>query len=191
MPDTKFLLLVGPSGAGKTTLIRALRGISDKYIYISPYTNRPLRKGETDKISVSDAEIDRMIAEGSLLVVNEKFHFRYATPRGAIFDAFAGHNYPLLDWPVDRLHIMQREFSGRLYVVYVVPPSIAELELRLAKDGRDPDGTRLAEAKAELKSYYAGKLSSLFDLEIVSDGDIEKLATKIHMSYLASVDRQG
>lgn len=187
MPETKFLLLLGPSGVGKSTIIWALREMDDRYVYISPYTNRPLREGETDKVNVSDADMDRMMAAGELLVVNEKFNWRYATPRGTILDAFAVHNYPLLDWPVDRISIMREAFGDRLYVVYVAPPSIEELEARLGNDSRDSDGTRLRAAEAELKSYYAGEFSPFCDLEVVSDGDIKELARKIHAAYLGSL----
>jgi guanylate kinase len=185
--ETKFLLLLGPSGVGKSTIIWALREMDDRYVYISPYTNRPLREGEADKVNISDAEMDRIMAAGELLVVNEKFNWRYATPRGTILDAFAAHNYPLLDWPVDRLGIMQEAFGDRLCVVYVAPPSIAELEVRLGNDGRDSDGTRLRAAEAELESYYVGEFSPFCDLEVVSDGDIKELAVKIHAAYLGSL----
>jgi guanylate kinase len=185
--ETKFLLLLGPSGVGKSTIIWALREMSDRYVYISPYTNRPLREGETDKVSISDADMDRMIAAGKLLVVNEKFNWRYATPRSTILDAFAAHNYPLLDWPVDRLGVMQEAFGDRLYVVYVAPPSIAELEARLANDNRDSGGTRLRAAEAELESYHAGEFSSFCDFEVVSDGDVNQLAVQIHTAYLGSL----
>lgn len=82
---------------------------------------------------------------------------------------------------------MQEAFKDRLYVVYVAPPSIAELEARLAKDSRNSDGTRLWAAEVELESYYAGKFSSFCDLEVVSDGEVTELATRIHTAYLGSL----
>jgi guanylate kinase len=184
--ETKFLLLLGPSGAGKSTIMWALQEMDNRYVYISPYTNRPLREGETDKIHISDAEMDHMTKAGEFLVINEKFNWRYATPRSTILDAFAAHNYPLLDWPVDRLDIMQEAFGDRLYVVYIAPPSITELGARLANDNRDSDGARLRAAMAELKSYHAGEFSSFYDLEVVSDGKVEELAARIHTAYLGS-----
>lgn len=187
MSETKFLLLLGPSGVGKSTIIWALREICDRYVYVSPYTNRPLREGETDKINISDAEMDRLMKAGELLVVNEKFGWRYATPRGTILDAFAVNNYPLLDWPVDRLAVMKEAFEDRLFVVFVAPPSIQELEARLAIDGRDSDGLRLRAARTELESYYAGDYSSFCDIEVVSDDDVKELARQIHSAYLGSL----
>lgn len=187
MSRTKFLLLLGPSGVGKSSIIWALRERDNRYVYISPYTNRPLREGETDKISISDADMDRMAAENEFLVVNEVFNWRYATPRGTILDAFAAHNYPLLDWPVDRLNIMREAFGDRLFVVYVAPPSLEELAARLGNDNRDVNGTRLRAAETELASYHAGEFAAFCDFEVVSDGEIADLAASIHAAYIGSL----
>ncbi|MBU4010588.1 MAG: guanylate kinase, partial [Proteobacteria bacterium] len=61
---SKFLLLLGVSGVGKSTLIRELKRLDERFIYISPYMTRPLREGESDKIEVSNEEMDLMISKG-------------------------------------------------------------------------------------------------------------------------------
>lgn len=185
---TKFLLLLGPSGVGKSRIIWALKELDPRYCYISPYTNRRLREGETDKVYVSDVEMDRMATDGEFLVINEKFDFRYATPRGPIISAFEDGRFPLLDWPVDRFGIMQDAFPDRLYVAYVRPPSLEVLADRLRADGRDPEGVRLREAATELGREYSGEYAGLCDLVVVNnDGAVAEVARTVHENYVRSL----
>jgi len=67
---TKFLLLLGVSGVGKSTIIEALRKIDNRFVYISPYITRMLRDGEKDKIFVADSAMDETNKRGEFLVVN-------------------------------------------------------------------------------------------------------------------------
>lgn len=185
---TKFLLLLGPSGVGKSRIIWALKELDRRYCYISPYTNRRLREGETDKVYVGDAEMDRMAAAGEFLVINEKFGYRYATPRSPILAAFADGRFPLLDWPVDRFGIMRDGFPNRLYAAYVRPPSLEVLADRLRADGRDPEGVRLREAATELERERSGEYASFCDLVVVNrDGAVAKVARTVHENYLRSL----
>lgn len=185
---SKFLLLLGPSGVGKSTIIGALRIMSPKFVYISPYTTRPLRDGETDKVSVTNDEMDGMDANDELVTVNTLFGgIRYGTPRAPIVSALQVGNYPVLDWPVHRLEIMKGTFPDQLFVVYVAPPSIAVLQDRISRDGRDPDGSRFQAAKQELGIYWAGGYSNVIDAEVTSeDGNIDTIAQRILNRYLAS-----
>lgn len=83
---------------------------------------------------------------------------------------------------------MTRVFSGRLFTVYVSPASIHVLYQRLAKDGRDTDGTRLASAEQELKKYWSLEYEGLYDLEVVSeDNKISEITTIIYNGYLKSI----
>lgn len=182
----KFLLLLGPSGCGKSTIIRKLREMDTRYTYISPYITRPLREGEADKVSISDAEMDGMRARGELLVINTIYGIRYATPRTPITSAFASRRFPVLDWPVHRLSIMSDAFGyDQIYVVYVAPPSLDELHRRLQLDGRDADGKRFEAGRQEWFQYEAGEFDDLINLRVTSEANrIEALATTIHANYL-------
>jgi len=190
MLTTKFLLLLGPSGVGKSHLMRALQELDSRYTYISPCTNRRLRDGETDKVHVSDSVMDRMAEAGEFLVINEKFGYRYATPRQPIGDAFAAHRFPLLDWPISRIDIMQQAFAGRLYVTYVLPPSLEVLAERLRSDARDPDGLRYREAVSEIERQQAGDYDALYDLAVVNhDNEAPAVAATIHTAYFINALR--
>ena len=183
----KFLLLLGVSGVGKTSIIKELLKLDDRFVYISPWITRPLRDGETDKVSVKEEDLQRYLAEGKILAVNDIYGIRYGTPKQPIKDAFEQGNFPLLDWPIKRLEVMEREFGDRLYRVYIEPPSITELKRRLGQDERDEGGHRLLAAISELERAWAGDLADKYDMRVVSDGDISQIARQIYERYLASI----
>lgn len=185
---SKFLLLLGPSGVGKSRVIGTLRRMSSKFVYISPYMTRPLRCGEIDKISITRVQMEQMEQNGEFVTVNTLFGgIRYGTPRDPIINALNAGNYPVLDWPVHRLTIMRLAFPGQLFTVYVAPPSLDVLRDRILKDGRDSDGSRFEAAQVELKEYWSGVYSNEFDLEVTSiDGNTEEVASIIFNCYLTS-----
>lgn len=185
---SKFLLLLGPSGVGKSAIIDELSKLDKRFIYISPYMTRPLRPGEKNKVAVSNEQMDEMWRRGELLVINELYGgIRYGTPRLPIVEALATGNFPVLDWPINRLEVMTQAFPYQLFVVYVSPPSIDVLRQRLAKDGRDADGMRLANATEELQQFWSSKYVGAYDYEIVSEDDrVVEIAEAIYSNYLKS-----
>ena len=184
---SKFILLLGPSGVGKSSIIQELKRMDSRFTYISPYITRSLRKEEKDKISISDLEMDEMRKRKELLVINSLYGVRYATPRIPIMEALAKGSFPILDWPIERIKIMSEAFLGQLYSVYIAPPSVKILAQRLEKDGRDTDGSRFKSALKELEIYWSGGYSGLYDFSIVSeDGKIVNIAHLIYQSYLKS-----
>jgi guanylate kinase len=189
---SKFLLLLGPSGVGKSTIIQDLIRMDDRFIYISPYMTRPLRSGETDKVSISESQMDEMDRCGEFLTINQFYGgIRYATPRTPIVESLAAGKFPLLDWPVSRINIMTREFPNRLYVVYVLPPSIEVLRRRLGGDNRDADGSRLKSALKELEAFHSSEYLGVYDFEIISeDGQTPKIAQAIYFKYLKSLQQK-
>lgn len=183
--NAKFLLLLGVSGVGKTSIIKELLKLDNRFVYISPFVTRPLRDGETDKISVTNEELEKQVNAGEILAVNDIYGIRYGTPRSPIKDAFGSGMFPLLDWPVKRLNIMEEEFGDRLFRVYIEPPSITELKTRLGQDSRDESGHRLRAAISELEMFWSGDLTGKYDIRIVADGNLPTIAKYIYAAYTA------
>jgi guanylate kinase len=187
---SKLLLLLGPSGVGKSTIIDELLRLNDKFIYISPFTTRPLRMGERNKISITNEEMDKMWWQGKFLIINKLYNIRYATPKLPIVQALANNAFPILDWPANHINILSQIFPKQLYKVYILPPSIKVLRQRLSKDGRDPNGYRLRSARQELKKYSVSKHSGTYDLEIISkEGQVPRIAQEIYTQYLKVLNR--
>lgn len=185
----KLLLLLGVSGVGKSSIIRCLKELDPRFVYISPYTTRPLRDGEKDKITVSDAEMDCMLRRGAFLTVNTIFGMRYGTPREPILRAFENGQFPLLDWPISKVEVMQHFFPSQLYCVYVAPPSIEELGRRLTMDQRDTNGTRLKAACEELANYNLSGGLGAIDLEVISFlNELMETAVIIYTNYINTID---
>lgn len=183
---SKFLLLLGVSGVGKSCIIEELIRIDGRFTYISPYVTRPLRDGEKNKIHISDKEMSERCGRGEFLVVNELYGIRYATPRVPIVQALAENQFPVLDWPISRMEVMVQAFPNQLYAVYILPPSIEVLQQRLAKDGRDTDGHRLRSAIAELETYSSSAYK-LCDFEIVAEENKKsEVAQAIYEKYQKS-----
>jgi guanylate kinase len=182
---SKFLLLLGPSGVGKSSIIEELIRLDGRFVYISPFITRPLRKGEKNKISVSGNKIDEMWERGELLVINELYGVRYATPRQPIEQALKEGNFPVLDWPISEVGVMTGAFPGQLYVVYISPPSVEVLQQRLARDNRDTDGHRLRSARKELEALESFRHSGIYNFEIVSEENrVHEVAQMIYTNYL-------
>jgi len=176
-----FLLLLGPSGAGKSTLIQHLKEIDPRFVYISPYTTRELRVGETDKVHVSFEAMKELEEEGNLLTVNAIYGIYYATPKNSIDQALEKGDIPILDWPIDKLDTMKKNYSSNLLTVYVEPESLESLQKHLSLDGRDKEGQRFSAGKNELEKYYQGEYDSLINYKVINiDGQAENVAAFIY-----------
>ena len=185
---SKFLLVLGPSGVGKSTIINQLKILDDRFEYISPLTTRDLREGEDDKIHVSEDTMDQLEAQGSLLTKNYIYGIYYGTPKKTICDALDNEFFPVLDWPVSKIDIMKSHFKDRLLCVYIFPPNIESLADRLAVDGRDENGLRFQSGVSELSEFEKGNFDNIIDLKIESTkNDSKTIAKQIYSWYLKNI----
>lgn len=182
--SSKFLLMLGVSGVGKSVIMQELRRLDSRFVYISPFMTRELRAGETDKTPITGAELDEKEQRGEILATNNLYGIRYATPKGAIEAAIREGKFPLLDWPITHLDVMKQAFAGKLFTVYVEPSDLDMLQLHLA-DGRDPDQKRFDAGVAELSVLKTGTYDSLINYRTVSrEGDVATVADEIYSKYL-------
>jgi guanylate kinase len=154
-----MLVLSSPSGAGKTTLSRMLL---DRYstieLSISVTTRKP-RPGEVegrDYRFIDERSFDAMVARGDLLEWAEVFGSRYGTPRAPVERALAMGRDVLFD--IDWQGTQQLREKGRddLVSVFVLPPTIPDLEARLrtrAQDADDVIRARMAKAANEMSHW--------------------------------------
>jgi guanylate kinase len=164
-----MLVLSSPSGAGKTTLSRMLLK-ADRNIELSvSVTTRPKRKGEKhgkDYHFIDRARFDAMVNNGQLLEWAEVFGYFYGTPRLPVQRALRAGRDVLFDIDWQGTQQLSEKARGDMASIFVLPPSIAELERRLhtrALDDEDVIRRRMAKASGEL-SHWAE-----YDYVIIND----------------------
>ena len=150
-----LFVVVAPSGAGKTSLVKELLAREPGIRLSISYTTRPPREGEAhgrEYHFVSRAEFERMIASGDFLEHANVYGNYYGTSRRWIETELAGDHDVLLeiDWQGAR---QVRALFPRMVGIFILPPSLSELKRRLESRGKDaPEviARRLAGAREEV-----------------------------------------
>lgn len=169
----RLIVVAAPSGAGKTSLTQALiQRLSATGIpaaFSVSYTTRKSRPGETDGVHyhfVDEAVFEGMIQRGEFLEHAHVFGRRYGTGRAVTEKLLAqGHTLFLdIDWQGARQ--VRQQLPDRSLLLFILPPSLEELERRLRARGQDDEATiqRRMQAAAEEMSHAAE-----FDHALVND----------------------
>lgn len=169
-----LLILSSPSGAGKSTLARRLMEWDPTMRFSVSATTRAPRPGEVDGREYffrSRAEFEAMVAAGEMLEHAEVFGNFYGSPKGPVQAAMAEGRDTLFDIDWQGGQQIRNSALGRDVVsVFVLPPSIAELDRRLRGRAQDSDEViagRMAKSQAEI-SHWAE-----YDYVLVND-DLDK-----------------
>jgi guanylate kinase len=154
-----MLVLSSPSGAGKTTLSRRLLD-GDKSVSLSvSVTTRKSRPGEKegrDYRFIDRKHFDAMVDNNELLEWAEVFDNYYGTPAKPVMDALAAGRDVLFDIDWQGTQQLRDKARGDLVSVFVLPPSIPELERRLRSRAQDDYETihrRMAKAADEMSHW--------------------------------------
>lgn len=164
-----MLVLSSPSGAGKTTLTRRLLERDDGISLSISVTTRPMRPGEregADYFFVDNAEFERRLKRGDFLEHAKVFDHRYATPAKRVSDELAAGRDMLFDIDWQGTQQLRQRARDDLVSVFVLPPSIKELEKRLktrAQDSAAVVAKRMSRASDEI-SHWAE-----YDYVVVND----------------------
>jgi guanylate kinase len=148
-----------PSGAGKTSLVKALIESREGVSVSVSHTTRPKRPGEVDGVNyhfVDDARFQSMIDAGDFLEHAQVFNNRYGTSQAWVEKTLSkGINVILeIDWQGAK---QVRQRMPGTTGIFILPPSTEALRQRLTGRGQDDEHTinrRMAEAKSE-SSHYA------------------------------------
>jgi guanylate kinase len=182
----KLIVLTGPSGVGKGTLVRALRQRHPNLFLSVSATTRNPRPGEVhgeDYYFISRLEFERMVTDGDFLEWAEFAGNCYGTPRKPVEQQIAQGKWVILEIELEGARQARRMFPDALRI-FILPPSLDELEGRLRGRGQDSDeaiARRLARARVELEA--AGE----FDFQIVNQ-DLEAALQQIERVMFASTE---
>ncbi|MBK1650074.1 guanylate kinase [Rhabdochromatium marinum] len=153
-----LFVVSAPSGAGKTSLVRALLDGHPRLRLSTSYTTRAPREGEIDGVHyhfVSREAFERMIEENAFVEYAQVFQNAYGTARETLRQSLdAGQDLLLeIDWQGAR---QVRAHFPEAVSIFILPPSLQELERRLRERGQDSEETiaaRMAEARSELSHF--------------------------------------
>lgn len=135
-----LVVLSSPSGAGKTSISRMLLEADAEIAMSVSATTRPMRPGEHDGKDyhfIEDDEFDRMIRDNAFVEWANVFGFRYGTPKQPVRDALSDGRDILFDIDWQGARQLEPDFGEHLVTIFLLPPSMAELERRLRDRGTD------------------------------------------------------
>jgi guanylate kinase len=182
------LVVAAPSGAGKSSITRALLESEPDLTLSVSVTTRAPRGGEQEGVHYlfrDQAAFDGMADRGELLEWARVFGRSYGTPRAPVEQALAsGHDVVFdIDWQGH--HQLKAALPDDVVGVFVLPPSLEELEQRLGRRGDDAEeiARRMQEARAEIAHWME------FDHALVNSDlseSIEAVRTILHAGRLAT-----
>lgn len=174
----KLLVIAGPSGVGKGTLVKfIINNFDDFHLSVSATTRDP-RPGEVNGSSyifISDSEFSELVNSGMMLewaTVHGKH--RYGTPRAPVLEALHNGLNVILEIDVQGALQVKQSYPDAL-LLFVKPPSFDELKRRLSERGTESaleQQVRLETAKIELDQAKS------FDFTVIND-EVERCAREV------------
>lgn len=159
MSTGKLIVITGPSGVGKGTIVRSLLASYPQLSLSISATTRKPRPGEidgTDYYFVDRAEFETMIEEEKLLEWAEYAGNYYGTPKEGVETSLNLGKWILLEIELIGARKIKQIFPSALRL-FILPPCLAELEARLRSRGKDSEAAilqRLARAKIEISASH-------------------------------------
>jgi guanylate kinase len=169
-PDGKLVVMVAPSGSGKTTMARRLLAdIAEMRFSVSATTRAP-REGEVDGreyFFLSNEEFDRRVADGDFLEWEMFYNgARYGTLKPEVDRLLKKGYFILLDLEVHGAQNVKNMYGDRCLSVFIEPPSLGVLEERLRSRGSE---TEQSVALRLERAAYEMSFRDRFDVRVVND----------------------
>ncbi len=187
------LVVAAPSGAGKSTITRALLDSEPGVSLSISATTRAPRSGERDGEHYhfrSPAAFDAMVQAGELLEWAEVFGLRYGTPRTPVERALSAGRDIVFDIDWQGYRTMRAALPGDVLGVFILPPSMGALQARLVRRGDAEDNVqrRMQTARDEIAHWPE------FDYVIVNDDldrAIDAVRSVLHAARCATGRQPG
>ncbi|MDZ8184227.1 MAG: guanylate kinase [Nostoc sp. ChiSLP02] len=164
----RLIVLTGPSGVGKGTLMRSLLQRHPELYFSVSATTRSPRLGEIDGKNyyfISRSKFEQLIGEGEFLEWAEFAGNYYGTPREAVLNQINSGKLVVLEIELEGARQIRASFPTA-FSIFILPPSFEELEKRIRSRNQDSEDAivrRLHRAQEEVKA------ADEFDIQIVND----------------------
>jgi len=181
-----MFVLSSPSGAGKTTITRRLLEIDPGITLSISATTRTRRSNEIDGRDyyfITPARFDEMVKKDEFLEHATVFDYHYGTPKHFVQECMTRGKDVVFDIDWQGTRQLSRVSRGDLVSVFILPPSMGELERRLrtrAQDSSEVVARRMAKAAAEISHWQE------YDYVLIND-DLE--ATIQHVRCILEAER--
>ncbi len=188
-PRGLLMIVSSPSGAGKTTLCNKLRAEFPKIGFSVSYTTRPPRAGETDGVEynfVSNDRFQEMIAADEFAEYAMVHGNMYGTAASQVQSALDAGDDLLFDIDFQGGRQLRSRFPKSVVLVFILPPSLRELEQRLRSRATDADeviAQRLKVARSELAHYDE------YDY-LIMNRELELAYDTLRAVYVSALHRQ-
>lgn len=183
MTGTLFVLSA-PSGAGKTSLVKALLESTDNLCVSISHTTRAMRPGEENGVNYNFVSVDAfkaMLDESDFLEHAEVFGNFYGTSRSFVEQTLKTGKDVILEIDWQGAQQIRRIFPESISI-FILPPSREALESRLRGRGQDPEQviqTRLSKAKEEMSHFVE------YDYLVIND-QFDQALTQLRSVILAT-----
>jgi len=180
-----MLVIASPSGAGKSSISRALFDSDDNIRLSVSVTTRARRTDEVEGkhyYFIDETAFRRMQADGELLESAEVHGNFYGTPRARVEEQLAAGKDILFDIDYQGTLQLYRNSRKDMVTVFILPPTIKELRARLERRAQDSSGTiakRLSNARIEMEHFDE------YDYVLVNE-DLEKSVTRVRAILAAA-----
>ncbi len=184
----ELFIVSAPSGAGKTTILKRVLAHLHGVTFSVSHTTRPPRPGEVDGRDyhfVSHDEFRELIEKGAFLEWAQVHSDLYGTSREEVERAIERGDDVILDIDVQGARSIRERYDGGVFI-FIVPPSMEELERRLKKRDTESEDTirlRLENARRELEAVVE------YDYIVIND-DLDLAVEAVTSIFLAERSRK-
>ena len=184
----KLIILSGPSGVGKSTVVAKTMELRDDLCFSVSVTTRPPRPGEVDGkdyFFISSEQFDRMVENNELLEHASYVQNSYGTPRSFVEDRLEEGFNVILDIEVQGARQVSEKVPDAVSV-FVLPPSMQVLEQRLSARGTETEQTiaaRLTRARQEIQEADFYQYMIVNDIIDNAAAELNAVITAAHCRF--------
>jgi guanylate kinase len=184
-----LFVVTGPSGVGKSTLIRHVRDVVPHLSFSVSATTRSAREGETDGVDyffLSEAAFQNHLDADRFLEHAEVYQYRYGTLQEPVEQALSQGQSIILDIDLKGARQIRKKMPEAVFI-YILPPAVSALRTRLIRRGTDSDEV-IQRRMTQVEEQLSG--CGEYDYLVVND-ELEEAKTVIQSFFIAEICRRA